>query len=571
MPYLIRDREYLREGSMTEESGLLLATPLQYFSAPDDGLYVDGPAHPRVAVVDFSRGDLKLRGQTRFRPKGVGRTVSCYDLGKQELDADSPIEAFESDTFLRVNPFATVLKTLAFFEGPEVLGRTLDWAFPGSQLLIVPRAGEWQNAFYDRSTGSLQFYYHRASAGHTVYTALSHDIVVHETTHAILDAIAPDLYHASSPQALAIHEAIADVSAITQTLMNEMVVWSVDNISSSGVDAYDALSRIAEEFGTDTRLADGAGFLRRLKNSRHLNPEDGTQDEFGRPNRPDVTDLHALSQVLSGAIYCVFEQRMRATHRRGDSGFGATLDEIVCPAARRVARIVFRALDYMPPGEAGFRDYGRAFVAAAAATYERPQLEQKWLLEEFKRRHIIQEDAELLVAPPALSLEGVDMEALVKDDDVARRLVEANRAALGIARGTAFEVLPRLVASRSLGSKLAKNRKEEVILKVKWLEGETHDLGLGRPSTWQVVHGTTLVVDRETRRVRSCLTTESSAQETSDRRALLTRWMAEGRIRDVAPAPDGLAAPGVGLASTQHGGARLHDSASVLHLSEAPV
>lgn len=61
----------------------------------------------------------------------------------------------------------------------------------GPQLLVVPRAGEWANAFYERESRSLQFFYFSPSGeSRRIYTSHSQDIVAHETAHAILDGIA---------------------------------------------------------------------------------------------------------------------------------------------------------------------------------------------------------------------------------------------------------------------------------------------------------------------------------------------------------------------------------------------
>jgi hypothetical protein len=65
----------------------LLATPLQTHVALDDGLFGDGPSHPRLAVVDPDHSTGMQRPGAVFVPRGVGRTVSCYKL--PELDADS--------------------------------------------------------------------------------------------------------------------------------------------------------------------------------------------------------------------------------------------------------------------------------------------------------------------------------------------------------------------------------------------------------------------------------------------------------------------------------------------------
>ena len=64
------------------------------------------------------------------------------------------------------------------------------WAFEGNRLIVLPHAGYGENAYYDRASKSLQFYYFNGP-GTTVYTCLSSDIVNHEFGHAVLDGVRP--------------------------------------------------------------------------------------------------------------------------------------------------------------------------------------------------------------------------------------------------------------------------------------------------------------------------------------------------------------------------------------------
>jgi hypothetical protein len=582
LPHLIQDRQYLRDQSLRGGGDILLATPIQYFQAPDDGRFGDGPVHPRVAVVDLDADRRILRPPLRFKPRAIGRTVSAYDLLGAELGPDSPIEAFESDEFLKLNPFATVIKTLAFFESPEILGRTIRWAFPSEQLLVVPRAGEMKNAFYDRASGSLQFYHHTSGEGFTVYTALSHDIIIHEATHAIVDGLLPDLYDSADPQSLALHEALADLSAITQTLINEMIVFSLDSISSSGIDTADVLSRLAEEFGSDSRTDQGASFLRRLKNDRTLRPDDDSVDELGTPNRPRAAEPHALSQVLSGAVYAVFARRLEEplpTRRRDDLFAG--LETSFCPSARHVARIVFRALDYMPPGEAGFVDYGRAFVAAARATYRRVGLEREVLADELVRRGIVSNAADLEQPDsPDLRLDAARVERLRADRRALAKLARDHAGELGLPAGGEVELLEPVRAERSLRSNPGAKRKPETVFRFRWTEAERHDLGRGLPETWSVRRGTTLVVDADGK-VLSLLTSDRGESapaaagrpsRRAGRAALLERWKAEGRLQLAADAvgPDGKPRRDAVLLELADGAARTVGGGRTLHLARDP-
>ena len=59
-----------------------------------------------------------------------------------------------------------------------------------------------------------------------VYAALSHDIIAHEMTHALLDGIHKAFREPSNPDVLAFHEAFADIIALLQQFANIDIVRS---------------------------------------------------------------------------------------------------------------------------------------------------------------------------------------------------------------------------------------------------------------------------------------------------------------------------------------------------------
>ncbi len=523
LPYLIRDRAYMRDDPADDLIHIELATPLQTFSAIDDGQFEDGPANDMVAVLDF---DLKT-GQAseirKFVPQGIGKSVSCYDIGYSDLGPDSDPEAFEAIEFLQISTFATVLKVIDFFESSDNLGRKIDWAFKGGKLMIIPRAGEDKNAFYDRSNHNLQFYFYRAEQGHTIYTALSHDIVVHETTHAVLDGIAPDLYDSILPQSLALHEAIADITAISQTLLNEMVLFSYDALTGgTDKDEYSALSSIAEEFGSDIRSAEGKNYLRRMKNSFCMNRDE--MPESPKAIIVPADDPHQLSQVLSGILYSIIEKRMSETNRPTADIF-ATLETTFIPAARRVARIIFRALDYLPPGEASFIDYGRAFVLAARTTYKKPQKEIRWIKQEFVQRGIVGNEKELESDYNVVKVKLSKSQAnkIVEDKKTALEFVKKQQQMFGIPNDIQFEILSRTVAHKLIGQR----KQNELLIKLRWQEIERHDIELGR--RWAIRKGATIAIDLD-RKYCNILKTITNSNITQQRSMMLAKLEKRKRL-----------------------------------------
>jgi hypothetical protein len=53
-----------------------------------------------------------------------------------------------------------------------------------------------------------------ALPGAQIFCAVSHDIIAHETTHALLDGLHPRFQEATNPDVLAFHEAFADIVAL---------------------------------------------------------------------------------------------------------------------------------------------------------------------------------------------------------------------------------------------------------------------------------------------------------------------------------------------------------------------
>lgn len=247
----------------------------------DEDICLDGPVTRRIAVLDFDPASRALVPGARFvappQPDGVGR----YELPRGESLYDP--------AFMQVSTFGSMRKTIAMFEEPDTLGRRIAWAFPVEQLLVVPRAGEWANAFYERESHSLQFFYFTPeSSGRPVYTCHSQDIIAHETAHAVIDGVAPDLYHASTPQSLAIHESLADLATLINAFRRRRLAARVLEHMGGSIEQPTAFTAVAGQFGAALHLQQHG--LRNLSNSRTM----------ADTNR---SEPHALSEVLSGALY----------------------------------------------------------------------------------------------------------------------------------------------------------------------------------------------------------------------------------------------------------------------------
>jgi hypothetical protein len=108
--------------------------------------FLDGPVTRQVAVLDFDEVTGRRLDGAVFIPPTGERVLGHYDV------PETP--DFNSRTFNQVSVFATVMKTIQMYEEPDTLGHEVRWGFDGPQLLVVPRAGEWANAFYERASRS---------------------------------------------------------------------------------------------------------------------------------------------------------------------------------------------------------------------------------------------------------------------------------------------------------------------------------------------------------------------------------------------------------------------------------
>lgn len=552
--------------------------PVEVISHEED-FFLDGPVTKRVAILNFDPETGALSPGVPFKHSKNGNNGASYVI-KDPNDLNSL-------DFNQVSVFATILKTMAMFEEADTLGRPLTWAFNGPQLLVVPRAGEWANAFYERETHSLQFFYFSPNSNpdKPVYTSLSHDIVCHETGHAILDGIAPDLYNCISPQALALHEAVADLTALTLALRTRHLREAVLQQTGGDLKGRTAFSKVAEEFG---RASDsGSDALRSLFNNRTLDPMDESRDEFGMPNRVARNEPHDLSEVLSGAFYSVlvkiFEDKRKQKDKTTNKPYET--NKALWVAAERFKRMIFRALDYLPPGEVSFADYGRAIIAADQASHPNEKKERKWICDEFVKRHMITGEGALKVETnfKARQLDSVDLQTLVDSDWAAYEFANKNRKFLGIPEGVHFRVRPRLDATKQYIR--GPGRQEpirELIFKVSWDYKEPNHLGQFFPAERQITVGTTMAVEWEAKTVRAIVTSDFSErpsgsgrkrkadreQQKADRDLMLEGLLDAGVLQtaDDTRGPDGKQRTALVSAETMGNLMRVRGAARMLHI-----
>jgi hypothetical protein len=525
----------------------------------EEDFFLDGPVSRRVAILDLDPKTGKLEPGVPFRPPTGGQTLWRYALADED-------DIYAHDT-IALSVFGTVLRTMYMFEEKDALGRRLAWGFGGPQLLVIPRAGERANAFYQRASRSLQFFFfpNPHQADDTVYTSLSRDIVAHETAHAILDGIAPGLYNAITPQSLALHEGVADLTAALMAFRSHSLRKAVLDKTGGSIEDAGAFGSIGEEFGLARY---NLGYLRDLRNDLGMEDVD-----HGSP--------HELSQVLSGALYHVMEQLHKSWWQRF-SPEGQPLEFSVSGRALGVAadqfkRMIYRALDYLPPSEVSFADYGRAILAADQASHPEAGEVRRWIRSEWVRRGIVPNAQALRVRTDYAhrALEGVDLRELIESDWAAYKFANANRRLLRIPKDVPFAVEPRLGVTKLYYHRGGERPTvRECLFKVRWTQTEPNAISRRWPWRRRVSVGTTLAIDWQTRRIRVLLTTNrlrrsaEEAEQRSDRDLLLQRLAEEDlmRLDDRALAHDGRPLGSIVQAESRDGALKVKGTARMLHV-----
>lgn len=521
----------------------------------EDRYFLNGPISRRVAVLDFDPDTGALLPGAKLEPAN-GRKIRVYDISGHDYHAPE---------FRAVMVFGTITRTIEMFEHRQILGREVGWAFPGNHLLVVPRAGRLRNAFYERGSHSLQFFFFEHQAAE-IYTCLSEDVVAHETGHAILDGIAPDLYDAITPQALAIHESVADLVALTRSMQNDTLRDDVLKDPAWSIRQSNQFTALAEEFGT--ALSEGrVAYLRNAFNDKSLA---GANAVIG-------TEPHALAEVLTGALYAVLVAHYEALEAAFLSDAMESIPargKALGTAAGRFERFVFRALDYLPPGDATFADFVRAVLAADLAAYRDPGHDpyRKVLRDEAVRRRIVASDDELdvevMVPAPAIGDPSVSYDSLLHSDWYAHEFVNSNRDVFGVPDDVPFTLRPRLNVTREYGRSAEDDVVHELIIKVSWDAEEPNSLGSAFPGERDVTVGTTMVIDRDQRCIRARLMTDRSPRHVEERSAFLQRLVDEELlVAGPGTAPDGRHLRGTIGAQVRGHRMKVEGTARTLHVT----
>jgi len=367
----------------------------------------------RIETYGINEATVDIPWET-LEPGPVGEYIEVVDVDPASGCCYAPVDLNHSylltqngfapsegnPQFHQQMAYAVAMRTLERFE--QALGRKALWA-PHRltsrngrirddrfvrRLRIYPHAIRMANAFYSPDRKALLLGYFSATEqdagdvlpGGLVFGALSHDIIAHETTHALLDGLHRRFREPTNPDVLAFHEGFADIVALFQHFTIREALRHQIRRTRGDLQQQSLLGELAVEFGQAARggygaLRDAIGKYENRDGKKVWVPREPSRQDYESSSEP-----HKRGSILVSAVFAAFLQiyRTRAAEfiRLATGGTGVLpagdISEILADrltdeaskVAGHVLTMCIRALDYCPTVDIRFGEYLRAIITA---------------------------------------------------------------------------------------------------------------------------------------------------------------------------------------------------------------
>jgi hypothetical protein len=376
-----------------------------------------GPIGRKLAVVDYDASN--------------GVWYEPVDLDERHVLLRNGLPPSEADPrFHQQMVYAVASETIRRFE--FALGREMRWRQrrrngARARLRIFPHAFQRANAFFDANLNALLFGYFSAERenvgaalpGQTVFTCLSHDIVAHETTHAIIHSLRGHFSEQTSLDPPAFHEAFADIVALFQHFaIKEALINTVrrtgGDLHRGALRPHVAPANGAEQGPINVELTEAnplVGVARQFGDA--IGTRRALREALGKPADPALLSTaiepHERGSILVAAVFDAFfsvyiettRPLMRVAFAGGAVGSNGDLHpdlvEMLAQQAAKIAErflaICIRAIDYCPPVDIQFGEFLRALISADMTLVpDDPRGYREAVITAFRRRGIVPED-----------------------------------------------------------------------------------------------------------------------------------------------------------------------------------
>jgi hypothetical protein len=373
----------------------------------------------KLDTLGINEATLDVRWEKDLQPGPIGEYIEVVDVDPASQCCYAPVNlnhphiltrsgltpSEASPQFHQQMAYAVAMKTIDHFE--IALGRVALWApreitAAGEKttayvqrLRIYPHALRAKNAYYSPDHKALLLGYFTIPSsdaeglmpGSVIFTAVSHDIVAHETTHALLDGVHRRFREPTNPDVFAFHEAFADIVALFQHFTLPEALSHQIAATRGDLEKQNLLGQLAVQFGEATgrygALRDYIGETVKVKAGSGEDPEQMEKWVRRKPKQTDygnATEAHERGAVLVAAVFDAFLQIYKrrtadllrlATGGTGLLPAGDIPPDLVNRLAREASKVAghilnmcIRALDYCPPVDLLFGEYLRALITA---------------------------------------------------------------------------------------------------------------------------------------------------------------------------------------------------------------
>lgn len=424
-----------------------------------------GPIGEYLEVVDYDPTVKEF-----YQPVNLNNT---FLLAQDGLDPSESNPQFHQQMV-----YSVAMLTIKNFE--QALGRKILWSPQRvkdskiyekyvEKLRVYPHAMREANAYYSPLKKALLFgYFSSTPSDETlhmpdslVFTCLSHDIIAHETTHAILDGMHNYYIEPTNPDMLAFHEAFSDIVALFQHFSFPEVLRHQIAKTRGDLSSQNLLGQLAQEFGT------AIGAYGSLRDAIGETDPDTKKWKIKEPNSSDyrtIMEPHARGSILVAAIFeafiNIYKCRVVDLLRIASEGTGILRQGALHPdlvnrlaqeaskAAGHVLKMCIRALDYCPPMDLTFGDYLRAIITADADLVADDEKDYRLaFIESFRKRGIYPEGIRTLSVDslrfPLLNLGDVievdkndqTIQHTIQLDESINMILDETRQLIGIING----------------------------------------------------------------------------------------------------------------------------------------
>ena len=247
------------------------------------------------------------------------RFYASVNLNERPLLMEAGLPQSESDPrFHQQMVYAVAMKVID--SAVRALGRNISLSRKRRPLRLFPHAFYGRNAFFDPELNAILFGYFKADVNspgqnipsQTVFTCLSHDIIAHEMTHAIVHRLRPYFLEPSNVDVLAFHEAFSDIVALFQRFSYRELLAEHIQASEGALQKSKVLMELAQQFGQ--AMGSGKG----LRSAIDEKPHPG---KLAKAHEAHERGAILLSAVFAGYIKA-FQNRTADLLRIATGGSG---------------------------------------------------------------------------------------------------------------------------------------------------------------------------------------------------------------------------------------------------------